>query len=168
MKKLILFAAATMLFAANVNAAIWTITSTLQNDAETATGFASNLDGYGQASTSPTLGFLGWFTIGTNGGGNQMLNGRGLAPVNDYNCYGLPHTTQATDTCTNGSLTTFWNATNAEWTGTANDDAACQNTTMDLNFTPASGCLARSWTGIVGSDTVEVARAQEIEAAHHA
>ena len=55
MKKLILFAAATMLFASNANAVLYNIFSTVQNGAEGATGFGSNLDGYGNASTSPTL-----------------------------------------------------------------------------------------------------------------
>ncbi len=58
MKKLILFAAATMLFASNANAVLYTITSTAQNGAEAATGFGSNIDGYGNATTSPCSGIF--------------------------------------------------------------------------------------------------------------
>jgi hypothetical protein len=136
MKKLILFAAATMLFASNANAVLWNITSTVQNGAEGATGFGSNLDGDGNASTSPTLGLVGWFTNGTSGGGNQIINARGVAPSNDYNCYGLAAFPLG-QTCTSEGETTYWSGTSVVWSGSVNDDGSF----MDL-----------SWTGIVGSE----------------
>ena len=67
MKKLILFAVATMLFASNANAVLYTINSTAQNGTNYNPGFGSG--------GGATLGFVGWFTIGTNGGGNQNLVG---------------------------------------------------------------------------------------------
>jgi hypothetical protein len=119
----------------SANAAFWIITDTAQNGDEGATGFGSNLDGYGNATTSPTLGFVGWFTCGVGGcGTNEIINARGIAPSNDYNCYGL---TAASGTCTNQSETPIWNPTNAVFSGSVNDDGSF----MDL-----------SWTGIVGSE----------------
>ncbi len=135
MKKLILFAAAAMLFATNANAVLYTIIDTAQNGDEGAVGFGANQDGYGNGGfTSPTLGLIGWFTWGVGGGGNQIINGRGIAPINDYNCYGL---TTLGDTCTSTGGTPIWNSTNAVFTGSVNSDGSF----LDL-----------SWTGIVGSE----------------
>jgi hypothetical protein len=75
-----------------------------------------------------------WISLFATGGVNEIINARGVAPSNDYACYGL---TAASDTCTNTSGTPIWNSTNAVWSGSVNSDGSF----MDL-----------SWTGQVGSE----------------
>jgi hypothetical protein len=77
---------------------------------------------------------VGWFTIGTNGGGSQVINARGIAPSNDYNCYGL---TASGQDCTNNGGDAIWDSTSSVWSGSINSDGSF----MEL-----------SWTGIVGSE----------------
>jgi hypothetical protein len=113
----------------SANAAFWIINDTLQNGAEGALGFGDNSSG-----TAPTLGFVGWISFGASGAGNHIISANGVAPSNDYACYGL---TAASDTCTNTGGTTIWDSTNAVWSGSINDDGSF----MDL-----------SWTGQVGSE----------------
>jgi hypothetical protein len=113
----------------SANAAFWIINDTLQNGDEGALGYGDN-----SAGTSPTLGFVGLFTNGGSGGGNFAIYAQGIAPSNDYACYGL---TAASDTCTNTSGTTIWNPNPAVFSGSINDDLSF----MDL-----------SWTGQVGTE----------------
>jgi len=128
------------LFTTGVNAGVWIIDATPQNGTPGALGFGDNLLGDGMtAATSPTLGFVGWFTIGVNGGGNQSIYGTGTAPVspNEYNCYGLTVLQGANANCTAQGATKFWNPTSAMFSGSLNDDTSF----MDL-----------SWTGTVGTE----------------
>jgi hypothetical protein len=133
MKKLILLAVATMLFASNANAVLWTIDATPQDGTNYTPGF-------GTETGSATLGFTAWFTVGTNGGGNQNIVGStGAAPgtATDYACYGLvPNVPNVADTsCAIAGATVLWDTTPVVFSGSFNDDMSF----MDLSWTGQSG-----------------------------
>ncbi len=97
------------------NAAFWIITDTVQNGTNYAPGFGS--------PGGATLGFVGWFTNGTGGGGNQNIVGStGTAPGTgtDYACYGLEP--GGPTSCAAASSTVFWDTTRVVFSGSINDD----------------------------------------------
>jgi hypothetical protein len=112
------------------NAAFWTITGTVQNGTDYAPGFGIGTDGLGTGA--PTLGLVGWFTIGTGGGGNQNIVGAG-ASAPGYACYGL--TVSGDTTCAAVPTAEIWNPTPVVFSGSINDDLSF----MDLSWTGQSG-----------------------------
>jgi hypothetical protein len=109
------------------NAAFWTITDTVQNGTPYTPGFGS--------PGGPTLGLVGWFSIGLRGGGNHNIAGStGAAP--GYACYGL--TENGNTTCAEAGTPVIWDPTPVVFSGSVNDDGSF----MNLSWTGQSGSEA--------------------------
>jgi hypothetical protein len=117
-------ALAALLMASSAHATFWTITDTVQNGTAYTPGFGS--------PGGATLGLVGWFTSGVNGGGNNNIVGAG-ASAPGYACYGL--TVSGDTTCAAVPTAEIWSATIVSFSGSINDDLSF----MDLSWTGQSG-----------------------------